>query len=240
MTFSYDGSNYNGYQKQPNKNTIQDVLEGILTKINSNRNVCVVASGRTDSGVHAINQKAHFDLNNIIDCEKLKHSINKMLPSDIYVKNIINVDKNFHARFNKKKKTYTYIINSGEYNPIEAKYIYQINKKLDVDSMKKAIKFFIGKHDFTSYTVSSEEKESYVRTIFDASINVKGNLVYITFIGDGFLRYMVRNMVGSLIEVGIKKIKIIDIQKILNARDRRNAGITAPSCGLYLMDIIYE
>lgn len=240
MSFSYDGSKYNGYQKQPNKNTIQDVLENMLEKINSNKKVLLVASGRTDSGVHALNQKAHFDLNMDMDTDKLKYSINKMLPNDIYVNDIVKVSDDFHARFTAKRKKYTYRINTGIYNPIKSNYEYQYNNYLDMEKMKDAIKNFIGEHDFTSYTKGNEDKESYIRVIYDAYIEKDEDIILITFIGNGFLRYMVRNMVGSLIEVGSNKISSDDIKKILDKKDRKEAGITAPSCGLYLVDVEYE
>lgn len=240
MTFSYDGSNYNGYQKQPNLNTVQDIIESKLYQINSNKEVNIVASGRTDAGVHALKQKAHFDLDMDIELDKLKYSLNKMLPKDIYVKDIIKVDNNFHARFNSKRKKYTYKINVGEYNPLEVNYVYQYNEKLDIFSMKEAINYLIGEHDFSSFAKMDEEKETYVRTIYDAYIEEKDNYIYITFIGNGFLRYMVRNMVGSLIEVGSHKIDVDDIKTILNKKDRKEAGITAPSVGLYLVDVEYN
>lgn len=240
MSFSYDGSKYYGYQKQPNKNTIQNIIEDKLTKINSNKKVTLVASGRTDSGVHAISQKAHFDFDINIDVDKLRNSINKMLPNDIFIKSIETVTDNFHARFNAKKKKYTYKINVGEYNPLEVNYIFQYNKDLNIKYMKAAIKNFIGEHDFTSYTKGCEDKESYIRYIYDAYVESNNNIISITFVGNGFLRYMVRNMVGSLIEVGSNKISPDDIKKILVKKDRTMAGITAPSCGLYLVDVIYE
>ena len=240
MTFSYDGSKYNGYQKQPNAVTVQSVLEDKLTQINSNKMVSVSASGRTDSGVHALNQKAHFDLELELECEKLKNSLNRMLPPSIYIKEIEKVECDFHARFNVKRKKYVYKINVGEYNPIDADYIYQYNSNLDVTKMKSAIKNFIGEHDFTSYTKGCEEKEDYVRIIYEAYISTEKDIIFITFVGNGFLRYMVRNMVGSLIEVGCGKVEVNDIKEIIDKKDRKSAGITAPACGLYLEDVIYE
>lgn len=240
ITFSYDGSKYNGYQKQVNTSTIQGVLEDKLTQINSNKFVSVSASGRTDSGVHAINQKAHFDLDLDIDCMKLKKSLNNMLPSDIYIKDVKKVNDNFHARFNVKEKKYTYKINIGEYNPLMANYIYQFCDNLDIEKMKEAINYFKGEHDFTSYTKGSDLKEDSVRIIKEAYIEENNNIISITFIGNGFLRYMVRNMVGSLIEVGTSKIKPEDIIEIINYKDRTKAGITAPSCGLYLEEVTYD
>ena len=132
MTFSYDGSDFNGYQKQPKGRTVQGELESVLKKINGDKDVSVVASGRTDAGVHAISQKAHFDLENKIEVDKLFHSLNSMLPDDIYVKTIEEVGENFHARFDVTSKEYVYQINMGEYNPLERKYVYQHNSKLDV------------------------------------------------------------------------------------------------------------
>lgn len=240
MVFSYDGSKYYGYQKQPNKNSIQAEIERVLTLINSNNKVKISASGRTDSGVHALNQKAHFDLIKEIDSEKLRNSVNKMLPSSIYIKEIKETEEDFHARFNVFKKEYTYKINVGEYSPIDCNYIYQYNKPLDIKKMQEASKYLIGEHDFTSFTKGNEEKESFVRNIYSINIENINEIISITFCGSGFLRYMVRNMVGSLIEVGNGLRKPKDIQKILSAKDRTKAGITAPACGLYLSNVFYK
>lgn len=240
MVFSYDGSKYYGYQKQPNKNSVQAEIERVLTIINSNNKVKINASGRTDSGVHALNQKAHFDLIKQISCEKLRNSVNKMLPSSIYIKEIKETEEDFHARFNVFKKEYTYKINVGEYSPIDCNYIYQYNKPLDIKKMQEASTYMIGEHDFTSFTKGNEEKESFVRNIYSINIENINDIISITFCGSGFLRYMVRNMVGSLIEVGNGLRKPKDIQKILRAKDRTKAGITAPACGLYLSNVFYK
>lgn len=242
MSFSYDGSKYKGYQKQPNEKTIQSEIESALTKINSNSEVTIHASGRTDTGVHAINQKAHFDLDQIIECSKLKKSLNSLLPDDIYIKGIVNVKDDFHARYNVKAKEYLYIINMGTYNPIEKDYIYQYNKRLDVTEMERALKYLEGKHNFKSFTKCDEEKEDYVRTIVQTNLERDSkniNKITISFLGTGFLRYMVRNMVGMLINIGEGKYKSEDIIKILEAEDRTKAGICAPACGLYLKDVFY-
>ena len=236
ITFSYDGSKYKGYQKQPNKATIQ---ERVLTQIN-NGEVSVSASGRTDAGVHALNQKAHFDLDINITPEKLKLALNSLLPSDIYVKKVEEVDGGFHARFNVKEKEYIYKINVGEYNPIEKDYIYQFNKNLDIDKMKEAIKYFEGTHDFKSFTKNNDSKEDFIRTITKAEISKEDNIIIISFLGTGFLRYMVRNMVGCLIEVGELKRESADVKDILEAKDRTKAGITAHPEGLYLKEVYYK
>lgn len=240
ITFSYDGSKYYGYQKQPNKPTIQQEIENILTQLNSNKYVNISASGRTDSGVHALNQKAHFVMDKDFDENKLKHSMNRMLSTSIYIKNVEKKDENFHARFDVKKKKYTYKINIGEYNPIEYNYIFQYNKKLNIDDMKKAIKYFEGLHNFKSFTKIDEEKETYEREIFDTNISLENNIVSISFVGTGFMRYMVRNMVGLLLEIGSGKRKYDCVKEILLAENRTKAGITIDPNGLYLEDVYYE
>ena len=238
IIFSYDGSKFNGYQKQPNKNTIQDKLEEALTQINNNK-VSIVASGRTDRGVHALNQKAHFDLDINISTDKLKMALNSLIPKDIYIKDVSIVDENFHARFNVKSKEYIYKINLGQYNPIEKDYVYQYNNMLDIKSMKKAIKKFIGVHNFKSFTAADDVRDDYERTIFKAFINNKNDILTINFIGTGFMRYMVRNMVGTLIAVGEHKIDISDIDMIFASQDRKKANKTAPAEGLYLSSVKY-
>jgi len=242
ITFKYDGTNYSGYQKQPNATTIQGVLEGVLTRINSNKQVFVSASGRTDAHVHALGQRAHFDLDISIIPSDLKKALNSLLPGDIYVTSVEQVEDTFHARFNVKEKEYMYIINTGEYNPIERNYVYQYNKSLDIEAMKKAISYLIGEHDFKSFTKVDEEKDDYVRTIHKATISLNSsnpNQLIITFVGTGFLRYMVRNMVGTLIEIGEGKRSTTSILEILECRDRTKAGKTAPPKGLYLKNVFY-
>lgn len=242
ITFSYDGSQYNGYQKQPKVKTIQGELEKVLKTINNDKKVDVSASGRTDAGVHALNQKAHFDLDIDISPDKLRLGLNSLLPKDIYIRNIDIVQDDFHARFNVKAKEYVYKINVGEYDPIEKNYIYQHNKKLDVVEIERALKYLEGEHDFKSFSKADEEKEDYVRRIVQANLirDLKNvNKITISFLGTGFLRYMVRNMIGTLIEVGEGKRKSEDIIDILNAKDRRKAGHTASAEGLYLKDVFY-
>ena len=239
MTFSYDGSNYNGYQKQPNATTIQEEIETSLTKINSNNDVTIHASGRTDAKVHALNQKAHFILNQEIDPNKLRNSLNKMINNDIYIKDIKIVDDKFHARYDVKEKEYMYKINLGEYNPLERNYIYQYNKDLNIENIEKAIKYFEGEHDFKSFTTNDNIQESYIRNIFNTKVELKNNILTITFIGNGFMKYMVRNMVGLLIKIGENQFKPESVKDILDKKDRTSASITANAEGLYLKDVRY-
>ncbi|MBQ9011690.1 MAG: tRNA pseudouridine(38-40) synthase TruA [Bacilli bacterium] len=243
MTFAYDGSKYKGYQNQPKQKTVQGEFEKDLKKINVNKNVDIHASGRTDAGVHAYNQKAHFDLDmKHITPEKLKDGLNSLLPKDIYIKNIEIVSDDFHARYNVKAKEYDYVLNMDEYNPIGKDYIYQYNKKLDVVEMQRALKYLEGTHNFKSFTKSDDEREDYTRTIVQTNLirDLKNvNKITISFLGTGFLRYQVRNMIGTLIEIGEGKRKSEDIIDILQKQDRRQAGKTAAPEGLYLKDVLY-
>ncbi len=242
ITFSYDGSKFKGYQKQPRLKTVQGEIEKALKELSS-KDISISGSGRTDAGVHALNQKAHFDLDMNITCDKLQKALNSLLSDYIYIKKVEEVADDFHARFNVSAKEYIYKINMGEYNPIEKDYIYQYNKKLDLVEMERALKYLEGTHDFKSFSKADEEKEDFTRTIIQTNLirNVKDvNRFIISFLGTGFLRYQVRNMVGLLIEIGEGKRKSEDVLDILEAKDRRKAGITAPPEGLYLKDVFYR
>ncbi len=243
ITFSYDGYGFNGFQRQDDKRTIQKELEDALTKINNNEKVEVVASGRTDKGVHALNQKAHFDLDIKITEEKLKMALNSNLPKDIYVKEVTKVNDDFHARYMVEAKEYVYLINIGEYNPLERNYIYQYNKKLDVVAMERALKYLEGEHNFKSFSPSDNTNEdNYVRTISQTTLTrdfKNPNLITITFLGSGFLRHMIRTMIGTLIQVGEGKKNPEDIIEIIKKEDRKAAGFTCPPEGLYLKNVFY-
>ncbi|MBQ8234069.1 MAG: tRNA pseudouridine(38-40) synthase TruA, partial [Bacilli bacterium] len=242
MTISYDGSKYNGYQKQLSKRTVQNELEKAITLINGNKQVIVCASGRTDRGVHALNQKVHFDLDKKMDVNRLCKAINSIIPNDIYVKNVEVVDDSFHARFNVKAKEYIYKINMGEYNPIQKDYVYQYNKKLDLVEMERALKYFEGEHNFKSFVKGDDKRYDYVRKIVTTYIHrdIKNvNIITISITGTGFMRYMVRNIVGFLIEIGEGKRKSEDLIEVLKEENRTKAGITAPPEGLYLKDVFY-
>ena len=239
IKFSYDGTNYSGFQKQRGLETIEGKLEEALTKVNNNIKTTITATGRTDKGVHALTQYGHADINVNITEKKLKRALNSNLPDDIHVIETKEVDSDFHARYNVKEKTYKYIINTGEYNPLERNYVFQYNYKLDVDKMKEAIKYFLGEHDFRSFVTDNKEKENCVRTITKVNIKEEKEKIIITFTGNGFLRYQVRNMVGLLIKIGENKLSPKDVDKIIESKDRTKASKTAPAEGLYLVDIKY-
>lgn len=238
ITFSYDGSKYFGYQKQKGVNSVQEDLEKVLSLIN-NKPVSVCASGRTDAGVHANGQCAHFDIDISITPDKLKNALNGLLNGNIYVKSVVEVPDTFHARFDVKQKEYIYKINTGEYSPIYKDYIYQYCKPLDVDSMKTAIKLFEGEHNFKSFTKANVETNNFARTIYSTAVTKDNDIITIKFVGNGFMRYMVRNMVGFLIEIGEGKRNISDVNSVLLEEDRTKAGKTAPPEGLYLNKVTY-
>lgn len=239
IDFSYSGENFNGYQKQPKKRTVQDEVEKVLTSINGGKKVIIHSSGRTDAKVNALHQMAHFDFDKKITPYKLLGALNSYLPDDIHINNVKEVPLDFHARYMVKSKTYLYKINTLEYNPLLRTHVFQYSKPLNIKKMKKAIKYFIGTHDFTSFTSAEDKKEDKVRTIYKASIKQKDGVISITFKGNGFLKYQVRNMVGILIKVGEEKLSYKDIFKILEEKDRQKASICAPACGLTLAKVEY-
>ena len=242
MTVSYDGTLFSGYQKQPKVRTVQKEIEKALKEISGGEDISICASGRTDAGVHALAQKIHFDLDKDISCDKLLKGLNSLLPEDIYVRNINTVDDNFHARFSAIGKEYQYILNMGEYNPLERNYVYQHNKKLDVVEMERAMKYLEGTHNFKSFTKADDEREDYVRTISQTNLirDTKDiNKLIFVFVGTGFMRYQIRNMMGVLISIGEGKMKSEEIIDILKQEDRRRAGVTASSVGLYLKNVFY-
>ena len=239
ITFSYDGTNFNGFESQPDYRTIEDEINKVLRYINNDESTHIVASGRTDKGVHANNQVGHVDINVDITEYKLKSAMNSLLPNDIHVKSTGIVDNNFHARYMVKEKVYKYKLNMGEYNPIERNYVYQFNKKLDINKMNEAIKSFIGVHNFKSFTPTKDKKDNYVREITNAYIEESEDILTFTFIGKGFIKYQVRNMVGLLIQIGLGKKDKDCIGEILDRENRSQGFRTAHPEGLYLDSVRY-
>lgn len=243
IKFSYDGTGYAGFQKQPNKNTIEQQLEEAATKINNNQKTKITATGRTDKHVHAKCQFAHLDIAVNITPHKLKRALNSNLPDDIHIIESYQVKENFHARYNVVEKTYKYYINLGEYNPLERNYVYQYNYKLNIEAMKGGIKYLIGTHDYRAFVTESNDIENCTRTITKATIEedkIDPNKYIITFTGTGFMRYQVRNMVGLLIRIGENKKKPIEVKEILESKSRKENGYTARAEGLYLEEVIYD
>ena len=240
LTIEYDGKDFNGWQKQPNKLNIQGTIEQAI-KCVTGEDVELNASGRTDAGVHALGQVANFKTNSKIPIEKFAIAINSRLKKSIVIKKAEEVDERFHSRLNCKKKTYRYIINNSE----EGSAIYRnlethIPQKLDVSKMEQAIKYFEGEHDFKAFKASGTSSKSSVRTIYEAKIYQKGEKIFIELTGNGFLYNMVRIIVGTLVDVGLGKISPEDIPQIIDEGKRENAGKTLPPNGLYLLNVMYE
>lgn len=235
MILSYDGTNFKGFQSQINERTVEEELNIALTRL-FKEDVKVIGSGRTDAGVHAIGQTVHFSTTGFIDFESLKKGLNSILPEDIVIKSVSEASDDFHARFSAKSKEYRYYI-SKENNPITRNYSSYVYN-LDVEKMKEAIQYFIGEHDFKSFSFFVLKKPT-VRTIFEARINDYENYIEIIFVGNGFLKYMVRIMVGTLIEIGLGKKEAESIKEIFLKKDRKYAGKTAASKGLFLYKVNY-
>lgn len=239
IKFSYDGTNFYGLQRQPGLRTVEDCFSKALFDINNHQETDFVASGRTDRGVHALGQVAHFDIDVDITLYKLKCALNSLLPEDIHVISTEVVDKDFHARFMVKKKKYVYVLNMGEYNPLERNYVYQYNRDLDIEKMQEGIKYFLGEHDFKNYVADDVLKPSYVRTIYDCFLEKKEDKLYFTFVGSGFMRYQVRNMVGTLLRVGMGKIEPVEVRNIFDDIEKKKLVLTAKREGLYLVEVLY-
>lgn len=240
LTIEYDGKDFNGWQKQPNKLNIQGTIEQAIKSITC-EDVELNASGRTDAGVHALGQVANFKTNSQIPIEKFAIAINSRLKKSIVIKKAEEVDERFHSRLNCKRKTYRYIINNSPYGTAIYRYLEtHIPQKLNVEKMEKAVKYFIGEHDFKAFKASGTSSKSSVRTIYDAKVYQNGDKIYIELTGNGFLYNMVRIIAGTLVEVGLEKIEPEKIEEIIKEGKRENAGKTLPPNGLYLVDVKYE
>ena len=240
LTIEYDGKDFNGWQKQPNKLNIQGEIERAIENVTGEK-VELIASGRTDAGVHALGQVANFKTNSKMAIEKIPIAINSQVKKSIRIKNAEEVDENFHSRFNCKRKTYRYVIDNSKYGTAIYRNIsYHMPIKLNVEEMKKAIKYFEGKHDFKAFKSSGTSSKSSVRTIYSAQILVEGDNIGIDLTGNGFLYNMVRIIAGTLVDVGLGKIKAEDIPKIIEGKDRTKAGKTLPPQGLMLIKVDYE
>lgn len=241
VTISYDGTAFSGYQVQPNKRTVQSVIEAVLSKIHKGKDVRIFASGRTDAGVHAKGQVIHFDSELAIPEERWRTALNSMLPSDISVLSVKKVNAQFHARFNATGKEYRYQLSlSRQRDPFLRNYVYHFPYALDMEAMNEGSKYLIGTFDFTSFCSAKTEVEDKIRTIKEIDISQEGDLLILRFRGNGFLYNMVRILVGTLLEVGSGERKPEDLATIIAQKDRSAAGKTAPPQGLFLWKVVYE
>ncbi len=246
LIIAYDGTNYAGWQSQPisRKNssktkTIQKTIESILSRVLQEK-VVLIASGRTDAGVHAHAQTANFKTHNSISLKKLKKALNGLLPEDIVVKSIASIRTDFHARFNCISKHYRYAILNRTYSdPFLRKYVYFYPFFLDVSTMKKEAKCLVGRHDFSCFQASDKIKKNAVREIKKVLVKRSNDFILIDVIADGFVYNMVRNIVGTLIEIGRGRFQKGFVRMLLSEKNRNLAGPTAPACGLMLWKVNY-
>lgn len=238
---SYDGTYFSGWQRQPEKRTVQSEIEKALEKIHKGDKTDVVASGRTDASVHALGQTMHFDTALSIPEEKWPKAINSHLPADVFVVSAEYTNRAFHARFDAVEKEYYYRLLYTKAPDIFRRhhtvfYPYQLH----LPAMRKAASYLIGTHDFTSFCAAGTDVKDMVRTIYKADILEDGDEIRFVFRGNGFLYNMVRIMVGTLLEVGKGRRQAEDMPVILNEKRRESAGKTAPGHGLYLSQVMYE
>jgi tRNA pseudouridine38-40 synthase len=240
LTIEYDGKDFNGWQKQPNKLNIQGEIEKAIFNI-MHEEVDLIGSGRTDAGVHALAQIANFKTNSNFPIEKIPIALNSQLKNSIVIKEAEEVGERFHSRYNAKHKTYRYIINNSKtgtaiYRNLEYSYPF----KLDVAKMQEASKYFEGEHDFKAFKSSGTSGKNSVRTIYKADVKEDGEKIIIELTGNGFLYNMVRIISGTLLDVGTGKIEPQEIKEIIESKDRQRAGKTLPAHGLYLVSVLYD
>ena len=240
ITVQYYGKNYCGFQKQNNGNSIQQQLEDAL-KLALSQPIEIFASGRTDAGVSALCQTAHFDAETSIPADKIPFAVNPFLPDDIKIVKCKQVKLDFHARFDVKKKTYQYNLYVSPVElPIKSLTACWIKKIPDVDLMRRASLKLLGTHNFKGFMSSGGQAKTFERTIYDIKIKHKNNDISIEVTGNGFLYNMVRIIVGTLLEIGYKKKTAEDIDKILQTQDRTMAGYLVPAYGLFLKGVKYK
>ncbi|WP_139365019.1 tRNA pseudouridine(38-40) synthase TruA [Litchfieldia alkalitelluris] len=239
-TISYDGTHFNGYQIQPNKRTVQETIEQVLTQMHKSP-VRITGSGRTDAKVHAMGQVITFDTTLDIPSVRWKKALNTLLPDDIAIIHVEQVTEDFHARFSVVKKEYRYKISrTVEKDVFSRHYLYHYPYQLDLEMINFAMNLIKGTHDFTSFCSAKTDVKDKVRTIYEAGIIENEDELIFRFVGNGFLYNMVRILVGTLLEVGQKRISLEQIEQMLEVHDRSLAGKTAPGHGLYLWKVDYD
>lgn len=241
MTIAYDGTRYLGWQKQSENplKTIQGKLEHILSLL-FEEDIQVIASGRTDAGVHAKNQVANFHAKTYKSPEDILNYIAEYISNDIAIVELKVASERFHARYNCKFKMYSYTIDTGLFpNPFQTRYAYHHPEALNLEAMQKAADYLLGTHDFKSFTSMKSKKKSTVRTITNIDITTEDSYIIIYYRGDGFLQHMVRILTGTLLEVGTGKRSPEDILRLLDVKQRSESGYTVPSHGLCLQRVDY-
>lgn len=241
LIIAYDGTRYFGWQRQTGKPTIQAEIERVLSLV-TRQPVIVKGSGRTDAGVHALGQTANFHCDTQVTSKTFLRALNGLLPADIVIRDCCEMPDGFHARYDVLAKTYHYqILNHPIPSVVERHFSWHIQKPLNIQAMREALFCLVGTHDFKSFEGIGSPRTHTVRTIHRAEIIHNGDGRWRVVIqGDGFLRYMVRNIVGTLVRIGMGKMMPEDMARILISKDRNLAGATAPARGLFLVEVRYE
>lgn len=241
LTIEYDGKEFHGWQKQPNKLNIQGTIEQAINQI-TGEEVELTASGRTDAGVHALGQVANFKTNSSVPIDKWCIALNSILKKSIRIKQAEEVEERFHSRLSCKRKTYRYVIRHTEFGSAIYRHLEtHIPYPLNIENMQKAVSYLVGEHDFKSFKASGTSSKSSIRTIYQAEVIPKDEEhICIELTGNGFLYNMVRIIAGTLVEVGMGKIEPSAVKNILEAKDRSLAGKTLPPEGLYLVKVEYQ
>ena len=237
---SYKGTNYYGWQKQVGFVSVQSTIEEVLSKVYDSP-ISITGSGRTDAGVHAFRQYFHYDCSKEKDLKQLVYALNKMLPEDIKILSLEVVDDDFHSRYNAKKKIYEYRIVLKNKDPFQDQLAFVYPMEFDFDLFKSALNKFVGKHNYQDFTSKEEDEGGFVREIYEINVTKKDNDVTVRFIGNGFMRYQIRNMIGAAINVANKKegLEFIDYH-LKEDKKREIISYKSPANGLYLVDVLYK
>lgn len=240
ITIEYDGQNYHGWQRQKNDPSIQAEIEKALFKM-TRIDIPVIGSGRTDAGVHALGQVAHFRCRSHLEADVFQRALNSILPEDIIIRECSQVSETFHARYDAKSKIYQYkILNRRLPSAIGRQYAWFIRKRLEIENMRTACRCILGEHDFKAFEGTGSPRSSTVRHVMKAELaESRSDLLIFEIEANGFLRFMVRNIVGTLVDVGLSKTTPEGFKHILASKDRSLAGATAPPHGLCLIEVKY-
>jgi len=239
LTIEYDGTSFVGFQRQKRGRSVQGEMEAALKKL-FQRQVKVTGAGRTDSGVHALGQVVHFVANRRMELGKMLQGVNHYLPSDVSVVRIEEASDKFHAQYSARSKIYEYrVLNAMTRSPIERKWSYQVRQRLDMSDMKRGARLFVGEHDFRAFEASGSRRKGAVRRIRRFTVEKGGRMVVFRAESNGFLYKMVRRMVGTLLEIGRRRMTVSELKRLIESNGHMGVGPTVPAQGLFLKQVIY-